>query len=171
MPTLCPQTLPTRCPGTRPWRGPLRGAAGCFFRDNRGMHTTPALTTTTPIVLFAHGSRDPRWAQTLDHLQTALEQQAAAQGRTCVVRQAFLELMEPPLPQVLAQLGAEGATQVAVLPVFWSAGSHVLGDLPALIAQAQADYPQLQVQTWPVLSRWPGLLDWLAGQALAQLSE
>ena len=133
------------------------------------MHTTPALTTTTPIVLFAHGSRDPRWAQTLDHLQTALEQQAAAQGRTCVVRQAFLELMEPPLPQVLAQLGAEGATQVAVLPVFWSAGSHVLGDLPALIAQAQADYPQLQVQTWPVLSRWPGLLDWLAGQALAQL--
>lgn len=117
------------------------------------MHTTPALTTTTPIVLFAHGSRDPRWAQTLDHLQTALEQQAAAQGRTCVVRQAFLELMEPPLPQVLAQLGAEGATQVAVLPVFWSAGSHVLGDLPALIAQAQADYPQLQVQTWPVLSR------------------
>ena len=97
--------------------------------------------------------------------------QAAAQGRTCVVRQAFLELMEPPLPQVLAQLGAEGATQVAVLPVFWSAGSHVLGDLPALIAQAQADYPQLQVQTWPVLSRWPGLLDWLAGQALAQLSE
>ena len=42
---------------------------------------------------------------------------------------------------------------------------------PALIAQAQADYPQLQVQTWPVLSRWPGLLDWLAGQALAQLSE
>jgi hypothetical protein len=24
----------------------------------------------------------------------------------------------------------------------------------------------LQVQTWPVLSRWPGLLDWLAGQAL-----
>ena len=88
-----------------------------------------------------------------------------------MVRQAFLELMEPPLPQVLAQLGAEGATQVAVLPVFWSAGSHVLGDLPALIAQAQADYPQLQVQTWPVLSRWPGLLDWLAGQALAQLSE
>ena len=60
---------------------------------------------------------------------------------------------------------------MAVLPVFWSAGSHVLGDLPALIAQAQADYPQLQVQTWPVLSRWPGLLDWLAGQALAQLSE
>ena len=56
-----------------------------------------------------------------------------------MVRQAFLELMEPPLPQVLAQLGAEGATQVAVLPGFWSAGSHVLGDLPALIAQAQAD--------------------------------
>ena len=58
---------------------------------------------------------------------------------------------------------------IAVLPVFWSEGGHVLRDLPALIDQTQQQFPGLQVQTWPVLSRWPGLLDWLAGQALAQL--
>ncbi len=142
-----------------------------FYRDNRAMSAAiahPAMPPTT-IILFAHGSRDPRWAQTLDHLQAALEQQAAAQGRACVVRQAFLELMEPRLPQVLAELGAQGVTAVAVLPVFWSEGGHVLRDLPALIDQTQQQFPGLQVQTWPVLSRWTGLLDWLAGQALAQL--
>lgn len=126
--------------------------------------------SATPIILFAHGSRDPRWGETLNQLQAALEQQAAAQGRACTVRQAFLELMEPRLPQVLAELGAQGATKVAVLPVFWAEGGHVLRDLPALIAQTQQVHPQLQVQVWPVLSRWPGLLDWLAGQALGELN-
>ncbi len=149
----------------------LRLEGGRFYCHNRAMPAAiahPAIPPST-IILFAHGSRDPRWAQTLDDLQAALVQQAAAQGRSCVVRQAFLELMEPRLPQVLAELGAQGTTAVAVLPVFWSEGGHVLRDLPALITQAQQQHPQLQVTVWPVLSRWPGLLDWLAGQALAKI--
>lgn len=132
--------------------------------------TSAPLAAATTIVLFAHGARDPRWAQTLHQLQTTLEQQAAAEGRLCTVHQAFLELMQPSLPDVLHALGAQGATSVAVLPVFWSEGAHIRHDLPALIAQTCQHHPQLQVQVWPVLSHWPGLLEWLAGQALKQLA-
>ncbi|GAA3983148.1 CbiX/SirB N-terminal domain-containing protein [Comamonas faecalis] len=128
----------------------------------------PAPQQPTAIVLFAHGSRDPLWARTLDDLQAALQQQAAAQGRPLAVVQAFLELMQPPLPQALHALAQQGHRHVGLLPVFWAEGSHVRRDLPALVAQAQQQHPGLQVQVWPVLSRWPGLLDWLAGQALAR---
>ncbi len=129
--------------------------------------TNPLGAAPEALVLFAHGARSARWAEPLHALQEALQQQAAAQGRRCVVRLAFLELMQPDLPQVLAELADAGLHDVAIWPVFWAAGGHVLRDVPALIAQAQQRDPLLQVQIWPVLSRWPGLLDWLAGQVFA----
>lgn len=128
---------------------------------------SPQGAAPTALVLFAHGARSASWAQPLHELQAALQQQAAAQGRSCTVRLAFLELMQPDLPQVLTELADAGLHDVAIWPVFWAAGGHVLRDVPALIAQAQQRDPQLRVQMWPVLSQWPGLLDWLASQVFA----
>ena len=94
------------------------------------------------LILFAHGARDARWAAPFQRLQ----QIAATQLPAVAVRLAFLELMTPQLPEALAALIADGCTQVTVVPVFLGQGGHVLRDLPLLIEQQRALYPELDLE-------------------------
>src|ERR1700710_496626 len=52
------------------------------------------------LILFAHGARDPAWMAPFLRLQTLLQTQQP--GLT--VKLAFLELMTPDLPQLIATL-------------------------------------------------------------------
>jgi len=114
------------------------------------------------IVLFAHGSRDPQWARPLERLAQAV----GARDPGAAVETAFLELMPPTLETAVARLVARGATDIAVLPVFWAAGGHVTRDLPRLLAQAEAAHPGVRLTALPVLSELPGVLDAVAQAAL-----
>jgi sirohydrochlorin cobaltochelatase len=60
-----------------------------------------------------------------------------------LVSLAFLELMPPTLPQVLAELAGRGVGTVRVVPLFLAPGAHTRRDLPALVAQARLDWPAL----------------------------
>ena len=113
------------------------------------------------IVLFAHGSRDPQWAEPMQALQAAVQRHAGPSG---TVRIAYLERMAPTLAEVLHELAGSGHGRIDLVPVFWAAGGHVLQDLPALIDSARRQYPGLAVQVRPTLSGWPGVMDWLAEQ-------
>ncbi|MDQ9170328.1 CbiX/SirB N-terminal domain-containing protein [Oxalobacteraceae bacterium R-40] len=93
------------------------------------------------LILFAHGARDPRWAEPFQRLQKLLQ----AQMPDAEVSLAFLELMSPRLPEVVADLVARGNLSVTVVPVFFGQGGHVLRDLPAISAQLQSDYPALKL--------------------------
>ena len=99
------------------------------------------------IILFGHGSRDPRWAQTLH----AVAKQLQSDHPTRVVRCAYLEFMQPGLPETLRSLYAEGLKHVRVAPVFLAAGGHVLRDLPDRAAGLRAAFPGLSVQIEPAL--------------------
>lgn len=113
------------------------------------------------LILFAHGSRDPAWASTLQ----TLSREISAIAPDLTVRCAYLELLQPDLPSVIDEL-ADQVTQLDVCPIFWSGNGHVQRDLPRLLAQARERHPQLDLSLRPVLSELPGLLPWLA-QALA----
>ncbi|TAK91184.1 MAG: cobalamin biosynthesis protein CbiX [Burkholderiaceae bacterium] len=93
------------------------------------------------LILFAHGARDPRWAEPFQRLQTKLQQQ-----HTGAVELAFLELMTPDLPQAVTQLVRAGYQKILVLPIFFGRGGHVREDLPKLIAAIQAQHPALQLR-------------------------
>ena len=80
----------------------------------------------TALVLFAHGARDPRWSAPFERLQ----QLTQAQMPGAVVHLAYLELMNPRLPETVAQLADAGCTEITVVPVFLGQGGHVLRDLP-----------------------------------------
>ena len=114
---------------------------------------------TRAIVLFAHGSRDPAWAEPMQALQRAVHRRAAP---ACPVRVAYLERMTPTLAEVLNELAAGGHSPIDLVPVFWAAGGHVLQDLPALVDSARRQCPGLRVDVRPTLSGWPGIMDWLA---------
>ncbi|GAA4324156.1 hypothetical protein GCM10023144_05520 [Pigmentiphaga soli] len=122
-----------------------------------------ALTVSArALLLFAHGSRDPRWAEPLARLADAVRRRDPA----VTVAQAFLELMPPTLPDAIDALAAAGHARVALLPVFWAGGGHVLRDLPALLEAARVRHPGLEVAVLPALSDLPGVLDAVAAAAL-----
>ena len=109
------------------------------------------------LILFAHGSRDPAWGESLHALAREIE--AADPGLQ--VRCAFLERLAPDLPTVLAQL-APCLTRLDVCPVFWAANGHVQRDLPALLEDARRAHPGVELRLLPVLSELPGMRTFLA---------
>ncbi|MBN4666905.1 CbiX/SirB N-terminal domain-containing protein [Pandoraea nosoerga] len=94
------------------------------------------------IVLFAHGSRDPRWAEPFERLREKL----GAQRPDAVVRLAFLELMTPSLGDAVAELAAQGCRTVTVVPVFLGQGGHVRRDLPVLVEACRQAHAGLTVR-------------------------
>jgi sirohydrochlorin cobaltochelatase len=94
------------------------------------------------LILFAHGARDPRWAEPFRRLQQIVQ----AQAPDTTVSLAFLELMEPRLPALVGELVQQGCMEATVVPVFFGQGGHVLRDLPVMIEQLRAQYPQLSLK-------------------------
>ena len=93
------------------------------------------------MILFAHGARDPRWAQPFQRLQI-LTQASLPEVK---VELAFLELMTPALTDLVPQLIADGYEKFVVAPIFLGQGGHVLRDLPAMINQLRETYPTLEL--------------------------
>jgi len=118
------------------------------------------------LVLFAHGARDPRWAQPFQKLQ----QRAQAQLPEAEVVLAFLELMEPRLPAVVTELAGKGVEQVSVVPVFLGQGGHVLRDLPPMIDELRTAYPTMQITVSDAVGESPAVLDAIAAYCITNLS-
>lgn len=98
--------------------------------------------TRLGILLFAHGARDPAWAQPFEAVAHRLTEQAAARGH--IVTLAFLEFMSPDILAAGAALAAQGCTEVAVVPLFLGAGGHVRKDLPRLLSELAEAHPGVQ---------------------------
>ncbi|MFC5472548.1 sirohydrochlorin chelatase [Paraherbaspirillum soli] len=117
------------------------------------------------LVLFAHGARDPAWAAPFERLQQLIQ----AQLPTVHVALAFLELMQPDLPQLLAQLAASGVAEVSVVPVFLGQGGHVRRDLPLLIEQARQQHPTLSIEVAQAAGEQPEVLSAIAQYCVTTL--
>lgn len=117
------------------------------------------------LVLFAHGARDPNWAAPFVSLQQLIQRQRPQ----LLVRLAFLELMRPDLPQLLQQLVATGVDEVSVVPVFLGQGGHVRRDLPALITQAQQQYPHLAITVAQAVGEQPDVQNAIAEYCISTL--
>ncbi|CCW10698.1 MULTISPECIES: sirohydrochlorin chelatase [Rhodococcus] len=94
-----------------------------------------------PLVAVAHGSRDPRSARAMAAVLAALRERHP--GRD--VRLAFLDLNTPSVGQVVDAVAAEGHRRVVVVPLLLGSAFHARVDLPALLAEARARHPLLDV--------------------------
>jgi sirohydrochlorin cobaltochelatase len=106
------------------------------------------------LVLFAHGARAASWAAPFERLRDL----TAARLPDCTVRLAFLELMEPRLPQTVAELVAAGVDEVTIVPVFLGQGGHLLRDLPLLADELRTTYPGLRLSVAGAVGEDPGVL-------------
>ncbi len=119
--------------------------------------------TTSGILLFAHGARDPAWARPFQAVATRLSLRQPGTP----IRLAFLEFMTPDIVQAGAELAAEGCQQVTVVPLFLGAGGHVRKDLPALLETLRGQYPHVTWRLSHAVGETDLLIDALADSALA----
>ena len=123
-------------------------------------------TKSSALILFGHGARDQRWAAPFQRLKQILQ----AQKPDVEVALAFLELMVPDLPTLVAQLTAHGCNNMTVVPVFFGQGGHVLRDLPILIENLQKTYPQLTLNVAPAVGEDADVLNAIAAYCVKSLN-
>ena len=127
-------------------------------------HPTPPASA---LVLFAHGSPDPRWREPFVRLHEALEAEAGP-GRVWL---AYMEFARPTLLDVIKCLRGRGIRKVKLLPLFMSAGGHVAADIPRQAAEALEVYRDMTIQVLPPVGEHPllaGALHAIAREALAR---
>jgi len=117
------------------------------------------------LILFAHGARAPSWVEPFERLQKIIQEQLP----DVQVTLAFLELMTPQLPQVLADFAADGVAEVSIVPVFLGQGGHVKRDLPLLVEQAQQQYPGITIKVVEAAGEQPEVLQAIARYCIASL--
>jgi len=118
------------------------------------------------LILFAHGARDPRWAQPFE----AVAAQVRANRPGAAVRLAFLEFMAPDIASAAADLVAAGCTSVAVVPLFLGAGGHIRKDLPLLLDTLRERHAGVAFTLHPVIGETAVVIEAMAaaaGDALA----
>ena len=54
-----------------------------------------------------------------------------------------MELASPSIADAVAKCAAAGAKEVIIAPYFLSKGRHIQEDIPALVAEAQQQHPDL----------------------------
>jgi sirohydrochlorin cobaltochelatase len=90
------------------------------------------------IVLVAHGSREPEWAQPFERIASKLRNEFR-------VELAYLEQMRPTLEEAIASLASKGAQRIRIVPLFLGAGGHVREDLPRLVQAARGRHAGIQI--------------------------
>ena len=110
------------------------------------------------LVLFAHGARDPRWAEPFERLQ----QRVRALAPDAEVRLCYLELMHPNLEGAIDELVALGVEAIRVVPVFLGQGGHVRRDLPGLIVGVQGRFAGITISVAAPAGEDGAVLDALA---------
>ncbi|AWW44061.1 cobalamin biosynthesis protein CbiX [Polynucleobacter paneuropaeus] len=106
------------------------------------------------IILFGHGARDPRWREPFDRLASLWR----SQHPQTLIELAFLEMMQPSLEEAVASLGALGATQITVVPVFFGQGGHLRNDFPVLLDACRAQFPNIVLSATPAVGEDPSVL-------------
>jgi sirohydrochlorin ferrochelatase len=92
---------------------------------------------TTGYIVFAHGSS----VETANEAVREMARRMAADGAYPVVEAAFLEFGEPPLLGGVERVLARGVERIVVIPYFLTLGLHMKRDLPRLIDEVHARYP------------------------------
>ncbi|GAB3492780.1 sirohydrochlorin chelatase [Amycolatopsis cihanbeyliensis] len=110
---------------------------------------------TPPLVAVAHGSRDARSAATV----RALVDLVRTRTPEAEVRVAFLDLSEPRVGEVLAELHTEGHREAVIVPLLLGSAYHARVDLPALVEELTGRLPRLRVTIADVLGTDPALAE------------
>jgi sirohydrochlorin ferrochelatase len=107
------------------------------------------------LIALAHGSRDPRSAETI----TALVNEVRTMRPDLRIEPAFLELSKPSFAQAVAKLVRAGHDEIVVVPLLLSEAYHAKVDVPSAVAEQSAKHEGLQIRATRVLGLEPAFLE------------
>jgi sirohydrochlorin cobaltochelatase len=122
------------------------------------------LAPGSAILLFAHGARDPSWAEPFRRIAERLCRKQPG----IRVELAFLDLMEPTLESAVAGLVAEDIGQITVVPLFLAQGGHLREDLPRLLNAIRRQHPALRIDVTSAIGDSEDLTNAIADWAFDQ---
>jgi len=125
-----------------------------------------------PLLLAAHGTRDPAGVAAFAALAERVGALAAGSGTQAAG--GFIELSPPPVRDAVAALvpaaraSAPGVgSRIVAVPLMLSAAGHAKGDIPAALARERARHPGLEWLYARPLGPHPVLIDLLAARIAA----
>ncbi|MEY4731031.1 MAG: hypothetical protein RL020_2189 [Pseudomonadota bacterium] len=124
------------------------------------------MASQSAIILFAHGARDPQWAQPFEKIRVLMQQQLPDTDITL----AFLELMQPDLASTVKNLTQKNFSQITLIPLFMAQGGHLKKDLPLMLADIRNDNPSVNISVTPPLGESDDILSLIAKWAVNQHS-
>jgi len=107
------------------------------------------------LVALAHGSRDPRSAETIN----ALVDEVRALRPDLRIEPAFLELSKPSFQTVVNKLVRAKFDEIVVVPLLLSEAYHAKVDVPEAVAAATARHEGLKIRTSAILGMEPSFLE------------
>ena len=103
--------------------------------------------TAPALIALAHGSRDPRSADTI----TALTELVTCMRPDLRVEPAFLDLSSPRFEDVVDRLVAEGHQEIVVVPLLLTEAYHAKIDVPGAVETAAARHQDILIKATNVL--------------------
>ena len=116
----------------------------------------------TALILFAHGARDPEWANPMRRVRAAVLQR----DPSLRVELAFLEFMSPNLGDCARSLVAEGYTAISVVPMFIAQGGHLKNDVPLLMEELRREHPDVRFVLSPPVGEAEAIVQAMAAYAV-----
>lgn len=107
-----------------------------------------------PLIGLAHGSRHPSGAEAIQRLMAALD------APDHPARHAFLDLAEPDLETVAAELAAAGHRRAVVVPLLFTVAFHATVDVPQAV-RAAADSAGIVLEVADILGTGDDVADLL----------
>jgi sirohydrochlorin cobaltochelatase len=126
--------------------------------------------TPPPLLLAAHGTRDPAGVAGFQALAARVADLAGRDG--IEVAGGFIELSAPPLRDAVASLAgpslaSTAPARIVAVPLMLVAAGHAKGDIPAALAREQARHPGLSFTYARTLGPHPALIELLDVRAAA----
>ncbi|MDH3981661.1 MAG: CbiX/SirB N-terminal domain-containing protein [Kiritimatiellaceae bacterium] len=107
------------------------------------------------LIVTAHGSRRNESNEEVRRLAVRLHDKAGPAFD--IVSCAFLEIAEPEIKSTISDLVAQGVKKIRIFPYFLAAGTHVVTDIPNLIAEAEKAHPEVDFKILPHLGSLQGM--------------
>jgi len=121
--------------------------------------------TPPPLLLAAHGTRDPAGVAGFQALAARVADLAGQDG--IEVAGGFIELSAPPLRDAVTSLASTGPARVVAVPLMLVAAGHAKGDIPAALAREQARHPGVRFTYARTLGPHPALIELLDARVAA----
>ncbi len=99
--------------------------------------------TNKALIIVAHGSRKD---SSNEEVKALGEKVRSLQIKNyAFVMTAFLEFAAPSLEESMHSCIEKDASEIVILPYFLASGNHVTRDIPEVVQNIQASYPQVKI--------------------------